>query len=360
MNTNNYCIIMAGGLGSRFWPISQPQAPKQFLDILGTGETMLQSTVRRYSKVCPLENIYIVTGESMIGRVMEQIPGLKPEQVLLEPYRRNTAPCVAYAASAIRAVNPNATVVVTPSDHAIFDEDRFVESLQQAFQVCERQDWIVTMGVPPTAPISTYGYIQNSEEVPLPSAPDVHDVVAFTEKPSVSMAKSFIATGEFLWNVGIFVWRLPVLLDAFKRHLPAIASSFLADEYTDSPQHWEQVYSTCESISVDFGIMEKADNVHVLKANFGWSDVETWDSLFLACPKDSCNNAIVAGDVFTYDVHNCVVKVPHTKTLVLQGLDCYVIASSDDTLMICRRGAEDQVFRFANDVEFKKLVDKKG
>ncbi|MBQ9474318.1 MAG: mannose-1-phosphate guanylyltransferase [Bacteroidales bacterium] len=356
MNSNNYCIIMAGGLGSRIWPVSQRDYPKQFLDILGTGETLLQSTVRRYAMVCPIKNIFVVTGESMAARVHEQVPALDPKQILIEPYRRNTAPCVAYAAAAIRTINPNATVVVTPSDHAVFNDERFAASLRQAFEVCERQDWIVTMGVPPTMPNTKYGYIQYSEELAMPGAPDVHSVVAFTEKPSVEMAAKFIATGEFLWNAGIFVWRMPVLERAFRQYLPDVAATFLDVEYTDDFNYWERVYSMCQSISVDYGIMEKADNAHVLKASFGWSDVETWDSLYDTAEHDANGNVVLGGDAMLYNSSNCVVSIPQDtdKTVVLEGLDGYIVAASKDVFMVCRRQSENMVFRFAADMDIRR------
>lgn len=359
MNNNTYCIIMAGGFGSRFWPMSKENCPKQFLDILGQGQSMLQSTFKRFEKVCPRENIIIVTGEVYEERVRQQIPDLRDYQVICEPTRRNTAPCIAYAAAVINSICPAANIIVTPSDHAIFGEDRFVQDLEQALDVVEHHDWIVTVGVQPTTPTTKYGYIQYADMPSLPTANNIHSVVTFTEKPPLEMARQFLASGEFFWNAGIFVWRLSVLMDAYRRHLPSIAESFFQLGAKSNPQLVEEVYSVSESISVDFGIMEKADNVHVMEASFGWSDVETWDSLYSTCHKDNDGNVFVNGNIFAYDVKNCVVNVPAYGTVVLQGLDGYIVTGNDKIVMICRRDQEERVVKFASDVELRELTSKK-
>ena len=354
-----WCIIMAGGLGSRFWPISTTDSPKQFIDAMGTGESLLQFTFNRFAQICPRENIIIVTGEHYAERVHEQIPNLESWQVLSEPLRRNTAPCIAYAASVIAQLDPQATIIVSPSDHAVFRLERFCTDMRQAVETVQTHDWIITLGAQPVKPDTSYGYIQFHEEPSLPNAHNLHKVVTFTEKPPVEMARQFIASGEFFWNAGILVWTLPVLREAYEKYLPAIAESFF-DLGIDTPQEeLERVYSQCESISVDHGIMEKAENVHVMAASFGWSDVETWDSLHGVFRHDRYNNAVVNGEVFAYDTRNCVVVVPGGKTVVLDGLDGYIVAASDDTLMICRRKNEDKVFKFASDVELKKLIDQR-
>ena len=357
-----WCIIMAGGLGSRFWPISNTDCPKQFVDTLGVGKSMLQMTFERYAKLCPKENIVVVTGEAYAERVREQLPDLQPWQVLSEPLRRNTAPCVAYAASVIAHMDPEATFVVTPSDHAVFREGKFLADMKQAVETVQRHDWIITLGVQPVKPDTSYGYIQFHERPSLPKAHNLHEVVTFTEKPPVEMARQFIASGEFFWNAGIFVWTLPVLRKAYEAFLPAIADSFFTLSLDTDRTMLEQVYSQCEAISVDNGIMEQADNVHVLAASFGWSDVETWDSLYDVFRHDRDGNAILSGsNVFTYNTKNTLVAIPNDpdKTVVLEGLDGYIVAASEDTLMVCHRNKEEMVFRFSSDVELKKLIDKK-
>ena len=361
-NKHIWVIIMAGGLGSRFWPVSNTDCPKQFVDTMGVGKSMLQMTFSRYEKLCRRENIVVVTGEAYADRVREQLPGLMPYQVLSEPLRRNTAPCVAYAASVIAQIDPEATLVVSPSDHAIFREERFLADMRQAVETVQEHDWIITLGAQPVRPDTSYGYIQFREQPTLPNAMNLHKVVTFTEKPPVEMARQFIASGEFFWNAGIFVWTLQVLRKAYEKHLPAIADSFFSLGMGTPRGELELVYSQCESISVDNGIMEKADNVHVLAASFGWSDVETWDSLYDVFRHDRNGNAILSGgNVFTYNTKNTLVAMPSdmSKTVVLEGLDGFIVAASEDTLMVCRRRNEDMVFRFASDVELKKLIDNK-
>ena len=356
-----WTIIMAGGLGSRFWPIAGADCPKQFIDVMGTGYSMLQGTFRRFSDICPREHIVIVTGESYVAQVREQVPDLEPHQVLGEPLRRNTAPCIAYAASVIASIDPEATIIVSPADHAVFRQQRFVDDIRQAVETVQNHDWIVIVGAQPVRPDTSYGYIQFRDEPSLPKMKNLHKVVTFTEKPPVGLARQFIASGEFFWNTGLLVWRLPVLKAAYQRHLPAIWENFFGFDVTTPAAELERVYSHCESISVDNGIMEKADNVHVLEAGFGWSDVETWGTLYEATQHDHQGNAIVSGNVFTYDTRDCLVVMPddHAKTVVLEGLDGYIVAANDDTLLVCRRSSEELTFRFASDVELKKLIDKK-
>ena len=352
-NEHIWVIIMAGGLGSRFWPISNTDCPKQFVDTMGTGRSLLQLTFDRFEKICQRDHIVVVTGEQYTDRVREQVPGLRPWQVLGEPLRRNTAPCIAYAAAVIAQMDPEATVVVSPADHAVFGLERFVRNLTQAIECVQEHDWIITFGAQPVKPDTSYGYIQFRE----PAVTDnLYEVVTFTEKPPVEMACQMIASGEFFWNTGLLVWRLPVLHKAYETYLPAIAESFFGLTLNTTHASLEQVYSQCEAISVDHGIMEKADNVHVLAASFGWSDVETWDSLYGVFRHDKAGNAVTSGVALTYDTRNCVVAVPGEKIVVLDGLDGYIIAANDDTIMICRRKNEDKIFKFANDVEMQQLL----
>lgn len=346
---------MAGGFGSRFWPICRDSSPKQFIDILGNGRSMLQTTFARFERVCPRENIIIVTNRMYEERVREQIGGLMPYQVLGEPTRRNTAPCVAYAAAVIYEMNPNANVIVTPSDHAIFGEDRFVQDMEQALELTASNDCIVTIGVRPNTPNAQYGYIQFSEEPVCDNARNLHRVVTFTEKPPVEMARQFIATGEFFWNTGVYVWSLSTLRKAYERYLPNVAKSFFALKASTPLAEVDSVYSLSESISVDFGIMEHAEGVNVLEASFGWSDIESWDSLYGTSHRDAAGNGVVMGQSFLYDVKNTLVHVPQDRTVVLQGLDGYIVAADEDTILICRRSEEDRIAKFASDVELYKL-----
>ena len=353
-----WVVIMAGGLGSRFWPISRTDKPKQFLDVMGVGLSMLQLTFQRFSKVCPRENIIVVTGEQFVDRVREQLPDLAPYQVLGEPLRRNTAPCIAYAAAMIHNMDHDATIVVSPSDHAIFHEDLFLSDLRQAIDTAAHHDWIITLGAQPSRPDTSYGYIQFDHKTSLPSSPNMHPVVTFTEKPPVEMARQFIASGEFLWNTGLLVWRLPVLTAAFNEHLPAVAEAFRHVTAETPYESLEQIYSLCDAVSVDNGIMEKAANVHVLEAAFGWSDVETWGTLYDVAQHDGNGNATIRGELMAYNSHDCLVVMPPDSkmTVVLEGLDGYIVAAGSDTLMVCRRNNEDMVFKFASDIELKHLM----
>lgn len=347
---------MAGGFGSRFWPICQTNNPKQFIDILGTGESMLQATFRRFEKICPRENIIIVTNSLHASRVHEQIPGLQPYQVLSEPYRRNTAPCIAYAAAVISRRDPDANIIVTPSDHAVFDEVRFSQNIQQALSITAEHDYIITIGIRPTDPKTKYGYIQFCESPVRPDVPNLHKVVTFTEKPPIEMARQFISTGEFFWNAGIFVWNMQTLQKAYRTHLPDISRRIFSLKADSSPDVVERVYSLCDTISVDFGIMEHSENVYVLEASFPWSDVETWDLLFNTYPHDDNGNSIISGTVFSYDMKNSVVLAPSGKTFVLQGLDGYIVAANDNTTLVCRRDQEDRIVKFASDVELNQML----
>ncbi len=343
---------MAGGIGSRFWPMSQADNPKQFLDIMGTGQSMLQGTFARMELICPRNNIIIVTAAGQAPKVREQVSGLAAYQVLSEPVRRNTAPCVAYAAAVIASLDPQATVIVTPSDHAVFGTSRFVADMAEAVEVATQQGWTVTIGSEPTNPNSKYGYIQYAEGASLVEGHRrLHPVVTFTEKPPTEVAQQFIASGEFFWNTGIQVWPLGQLMEAYRQHLPAVAQLLFGLDSRSSAEQVKAAYSTVESISIDNGIMEHMSNVHVLEASFGWSDIETWDSLYNTYPHDPDGNAVVSGNAYLYDVKDSVVHIPHNKTVVIKGLEGYIVVSKDDTLLICPRADEEQLFRFSNDVE---------
>jgi mannose-1-phosphate guanylyltransferase len=354
MNKNDYCVIMAGGIGSRFWPMSRIARPKQFIDILGMGESLLQSTFRRFAKIVPTTNIYIVTNENYSALVKEQLPGISDQQVLLEPARRNTAPCIAYAAFKIKSTNPNANMVVAPSDHIIVNEDLFTEIIKSALKATSKNPWLVTLGITPSFPNTGYGYIQFKETDAYPTDTRLCKVKTFTEKPELEMAKSFISSGDFLWNSGIFVWSLKSITDAFARFVPDISDAFnKGSEFynTDREKQFIQnTYTTCKSISIDYAVMEKAENVFVMRSDFGWSDLGTWGTLYEHREKNAEGNAVVGKNVMLYNCSNCIVNVPPKKLAVLQGLNDYIVIEDKDILLVCRKSDEQEIRQFVNDV----------
>ncbi|NTW25796.1 MAG: mannose-1-phosphate guanylyltransferase [Lentimicrobium sp.] len=358
MNKNNYCIIMAGGIGARFWPMSRQNHPKQFIDILGTGETLIQSTFSRFRKVCPAENIFIVTNEIYKKQVLDQLPAIGESQVLCEPSRRNTAPCIAYANYRIFQLNPEANVVVAPSDHIILKEDSFTEVITAALDASEKNDWLLTLGIQPSRPDTGYGYIQFDESTAYQADSRIKKVKTFTEKPQLEMAKQFLSSGDFLWNSGIFVWKLKTIMAAFEHHLNDVDQLFRAGigkyNTAEEDNFIRQTYAVCKSISIDYGVMEKADNVYVLSSDFGWSDLGTWGSLYDTRQKDENSNAIVGQNVLMYDSRNCIVNMPKEKLVVLQGLDDYIVVEDDGILLVCRKGDEQQIRQFVNDVMIEK------
>jgi len=349
---------MAGGTGSRFWPLSRLAKPKQFLDILGTGRTFLQQTYDRYSKIIPTENFMIVTSTKYKNLVLEQLPQLKENQVLLEPLRRNTAPCIAYAAYKIKTKNPDATLIVAPSDHVILKEEEFISQIKNGLAFAKENDALLTLGIKPNRPETAYGYIQVKKKVDFKDLDNLHKVKIFAEKPDIQMAKLFIESGEFFWNSGIFIWSLPAIIDAFNLHLPDVSMLFekgLKLYNTANEVHFiSKIYSELQSISVDYGIMEKAQNVYVLTADFGWSDLGNWGTLYENRKKDDTGNVISGDNILIYDTKNCIINISGEKIAVLQGLDGYIVAESNDTLMICKREDEQQIKKFVTDVRIKK------
>jgi mannose-1-phosphate guanylyltransferase len=349
---------MACGVGSRFWPLSRQARPKQFLDILGTGRTLIQQTFDRFAKFIPVENILIVTSARYKDLVQEQLPELKGDQILLEPFRRNTAPCVAYAAYKIKTRNPNANLIIAPADHLILKEEEFIRQIKNGISFISNNEALLTLGIKPSRPETGYGYIQVKEKEEYNDLDNLYKVKTFTEKPDMEMAKIFVDSGEFFWNSGIFLWSLPSILAAFDTYLSDVSTLFAKGiklYNTEDEVHFiNKIYSECQGISIDYGIMEKAQNVFVLTADFGWSDLGTWGSLYDNKQKDTEGNVILGENVLTYDTHNCIVNLSKEKVAVLQGLDGYIIAESNDTLMICRKEDEQQIKQFVTDVRIKK------
>lgn len=349
MNIQNcYCVIMAGGSGTRFWPVSRAAKPKQFLDITGTGKTFIQQTYDRFSRIVPTENILVVTAERYRDLVREQLPQLSEDNLLLEPYSRNTAPCIAYATYKLLTRNPDAHVVVTPSDHAIQDIELFEETILKAFEYVEQNDVLMTLGVVPTRPDTNYGYVQAcggkeamSSNTPLP-------VKTFTEKPDKSMAELFISTGEFFWNAGIFLWKAKTIGDEIKKHLPEVDGLF---------EGWERAlgskienefilraFTDCPNISVDYGIMEKTDRAWIYPVKFGWRDIGTWESLYSMSEKDRHGNVINSETALIKDTHNVMAVCSEKKKMIaVKGLDNYMIVDTEDALIICPK--DDRSFK---------------
>ena len=346
---NNYVVVMAGGAGTRFWPFSRNSYPKQFHDVLGTGQTMLQQTVARFEGVCLPENVYIVTSQEYYSIVKEQLPHLGNDQILCEPNRRNTAPCIAYACYKIATQNPDANVVVAPADHIILKEEIFREKINVALQATAQADVLVTLGITPTRPDTGYGYIQY-----LPSQNSAQKVKTFTEKPQLDIAVKFLESGDFVWNAGIFVWSAQSILKAFKQHLPQIAEVFEAGNgvyYTnDEPIFIERAYTLCKNVSIDVGLMEKASNVYVVLSDFGWSDLGTWKSLYDISDKTPQEN-VTDGKLMLYNTNNCIIKTPKDKLVVVQGLEGYIVAEYDGVLMICQIEQEQRVRDFVADAK---------
>lgn len=358
MNKNNYCIIMAGGIGARFWPMSRSAHPKQFIDILGTGETLIQQTFRRFERICPSENIYIVTNESYRDQVKQQLSGISDEQILCEPARRNTAPCIAYANYRIAQRNPDANIVVAPSDHIILKEDNFTEVILAALEATASNDWLLTLGIKPSRPDTGYGYIQFDDTCHYAGNDRLRKVRTFTEKPQLEMAQQFLQSGDFLWNSGIFVWSLKSIMKAFESHLSEVDSIFkegISKYNTPSEKDFiAKAYTVCRNISIDYGVMEKAANVYVMSSDFGWSDLGTWGSLYDTRQKNDLGNTIVGNNVMVYDSQNCIVNMPNDKLVVLQGLNDYIVVEDDNILLICRKDEEQQIRRFVGDVRMSK------
>ncbi|MDD3107999.1 MAG: mannose-1-phosphate guanylyltransferase [Alistipes sp.] len=356
INPNRYCIIMAGGIGSRFWPISRRSTPKQFLDILGTGKSFIRHTYERFAHIIPPANFLVVTNSQYKAQVLAHLPELDERQVLCEPVGRNTAPCIAYAAWRLKAVNPEATMIITPADHLILNETEFCHVIDQSADFVEQHHNLMTIGIRPNRPATGYGYIQidnqNNAE-----GEGIYPVKTFTEKPNLELARTFVESGEFFWNAGIFIWKTASILECFAQLLPDLHQTFsaIAPYFNTSGEQdqIQRIYPECRNISIDFGIMEKATNVYVRCSDFGWSDIGTWGSLYEYAEKDPKGNA-VAAQCMLYDTQGCIVKGAPDKLIVIEGLTDYIVVDHGNVLMICPKNNEQNVKRFIDDAKFQE------
>jgi mannose-1-phosphate guanylyltransferase len=342
---------MAGGVGTRFWPYSRNSRPKQFLDVLGVGKTLLQSTYDRLLPLCVPENVFVVTHEDQRQLVKDQLPMLSDDQILCEPMRKNTAPCIAYAAHKIARKNPEAVMVVSPADHIILQEDEFQQVIRKTVDQARSQDKLITVGIKPTRPETGYGYIQFLE-----SKSRLKKVKTFTEKPELAMAKKFLESGDFVWNSGIFIWGVGAILEALTKHLPELAESFEEAAPSFFSFHEkaaiQKAYAEVKNISIDYGIMEKAANVYVWLGSFSWSDLGSWASLHDISERDASNNHVDA-DALLYDSRNCIIKGPPDQLIVAQGLNGYLVGVFNNVTIVCEKDKEDMFRRFVNDLKAK-------
>ena len=358
MNKHHYVAIMAGGIGSRFWPMSRTNYPKQFLDILGTGKTLIQQTFERYAKLVAPENIYVVTAQDYADIVQKQLPDLPVENILAEPSRKNTAPCIAYIAFKLLNKDPEAVMVAAPSDNLVLETKEFIRTANRALDFVDHINALVTIGIKPTYPNTGYGYIQHDT---MEVSSEIFKVKTFTEKPNAELAKTFLASGDFLWNAGIFTWKVKNIIAAFEKHLPEMHELFAAekDKFNTPGEKAAvaEIYPQCTNISVDFGVMEKADNVYVIPGSFGWSDLGTWTSAWENKEKDYFGNAVVGNKVMAIDAKNCMVHVPVNKLVLLQGLEDFIIVDTKDALLICKKDKEQEIKEYVAEVK-RNMGDK--
>lgn len=352
---NNYVAILAGGVGSRFWPESRQKLPKQFLDLLGTGQSLLQNTYNRFKDICPRENIYVVTFESYIDLVKQQLPEVPETNIVAEPSRKNTAPSAAYISHKIYALNPQANLILTPADHLITDERTFEMQVFETLDFVSKHSEIASIGIRPTRPDTTYGYIQyepnDGEEL-------FHKVKTFIEKPNLDIARTFLRSGDFLWNSGIFAWSVKAFLKALDEYLPELNDVFVqARDVLNTPREakaMEMLYAQCTNISIDYAIMEKVRTVYVLASRFGWSDLGTWESAYEHSEKDYLGNAVYGKNVMIIDASGSMVKAPDHKLVILQGLEQYIVIDTPEVLLICERSKEHQIKEYLSEVKRNK------
>ena len=353
MDNNRYCVIMCGGVGSRFWPFSKAAKPKQFIDFFGTGRSLLQTAFDRMQGIVPIDNIILLTNENYESLIIEQLPEIKRDQILLEPARRNTAPCIAWAAHHIKAINPDAKMMVAPSDHLIINVERFKDSVIKAFDFIETRDALVTMGIKPSRPETGYGYIQVGE----PVEGNFSTVKTFTEKPNEDLARVFLESGEFFWNSGMFFWSADSIIKALNDCAPDVNTVFeQGQSYFGTPDEREFInanFAACPSISIDFAVMEKAPNVYVETVDFGWNDLGTWRSLYDHSPKNKDGNVTQNCKARRYNSHNNIVAVKGDKLIVASGLEGYIVADVDDALLIVPLEEEQKIKQYVNDMKSK-------
>ena len=356
MNKNNYAIIMAGGHGSRFWPMSTDAFPKQFLDMFGSGETFIQQTFNRLKRVCPIENILIVTNKKYKKLCLEQLPNILERNILCEPSMRNTAPCIAYAAFKIQSINENANMIVAPSDHIILKEDKFVRVINDCFSVVDQYDVLLTIGITPKRPETGYGYIQFTSQI-LNNFNNIKKVKTFTEKPNHELAIKFIDSGDFLWNSGIFIWSAKAITLAFRKHLRDIYDVFEEGKkfYCTSKEieFIDRIYPGCKNISIDYGIMERSDNVYVFPSDIGWSDLGTWGSLYSHLSHNKYGNSVSGDKVMLYESEDNIINVPNNKLVVLNGMNGYIVVENEGNLLICKKENEQKIKQFVSDAKGK-------
>jgi mannose-1-phosphate guanylyltransferase len=355
MNKHHYVAIMAGGIGSRFWPKSRTGYPKQFLDILNTGKSLIRWTYERYAAFIPNENIYIVTSDEYVAIVREQLPELPIENILAEPSRKNTAPCVAYISYKLLQKDPEATLIVAPSDHMILDSDAFRSITSKALNFVTQIKSLVTLGITPTHPNTGYGYIQHEA---LAAGDGIYKVKTFTEKPNLELAKTFLSSGDFLWNAGIFVWQVKNVMKAFEKYQPEMYELFDNEKEhfntVNEKDAINRIYPLCTNVSIDFAIMEKADNVFVIPSSFGWSDLGTWNSAYDNLDKDYLGNAVASENVIVIDATKCMISAPHDKLVLIQGIDDCIIVDTKDVLMICKKDKEQAIKEYVAEVKRNK------
>jgi mannose-1-phosphate guanylyltransferase len=354
-NKHHYVAIMAGGIGSRFWPMSRTAYPKQFLDVLNTGKTLIQWTYERYTQFIPAENIYIVTSEEYVSIVEKQLPNLPKENILAEPSKKNTAPCIAYISFKLAQKDPQATFVVAPSDHLILEQENFQKIVEQSLDFVSNIKALATLGIKPTNPNTGYGYIQYEG---LEVSKGVYKVKTFTEKPTVEIAASFLASGDFLWNAGIFAWKASTIIAAFEKYQPEMFELFDGEKANfntaSEKQSIQKIYPQCVNISIDIAIMEKAENVYVIPASFGWSDLGTWNSAYEAMEKDYFANAVASDNVIVIDATKCMINAPKDKLVVVQGLDDFIVVDTKDVLLICSKEKEQSIKEYVAEVKRHK------
>lgn len=350
MNNSNHLVIMAGGIGSRFWPLSSEKKPKQFLDVLGVGMTLLQLTMQRFKSIVPTENVWVVTSKEYKNLIYEQLPDINKNHVLLEPCRRNTAACICYASWRIKAVNPHANIIVAPSDHIISDMEKFQYAIEESLLFAAETDAIVTLGIRPTHPETGYGYIQADLSYSSSRNSNIFRVDSFTEKPSIEVAEVYMKKNNYFWNSGIFIWNVSTIVNAFRVYQPEMSKQFeMVMPYLETnqeQQHIDKIYPLCENISVDYAILERAEEVFVFPASFGWSDLGTWGSLRTQTEQDQYGNAAIGADIELHETFNSIIHTSKLKKVVIQGLDGYIVVENNDTLLICKLSEEQRIKLF--------------